>query len=96
MIVHVDLVTSSDRGCCCHRIISYDMYFVLSAVDYFMHTGDATSLQSWATLIEKKFQTSLAFFEKPKVQGFCGSDSRIGADFDASLAKLAERARAER
>jgi alpha-L-rhamnosidase len=74
-------------------IISYDMYFVLSAVDYFMHTADAASLSSWAPLIEAKFVTSVAFFAKPKRQGFCGSDDRIGADFENSPPSEAEKSR---
>ena len=74
-------------------IISYDMYFILSAVDYFMHTADASSLSSWAPLIEAKFATSVAFFAKPKQQGFCGSDDRIGADFEHSPPSEAEKTR---
>jgi hypothetical protein len=49
-------------------IISYDMYFILSAVDYFMHTGDTASLASWAPVIEKKFAVAVAFWAKTSVQ----------------------------
>jgi hypothetical protein len=74
-------------------IISYDMYFILSALDYFMHTNDAASLSSWAPLIEGKFAASVAFFAKPSQQGFCGSDDRIGADFEHSPPSEAEKTR---
>ena len=85
---NTDRTKGSDNG-----IISYDMYFVLSAVDYFMHSNDAASLSSWAPLIEKKFATSVAFWAKPQTQGFCGSDSRIGADFEHSPPSEAEKER---
>ena len=68
---------------------------MLSAVDYFMHTGDAPSLCSWAPLIEAKLRASAAFWQKPTVQGFCGSDSRIGADFEHSPPSEAEKVREE-
>ena len=76
---NTDRTKTTDNG-----IISYDMYFVLSAVDYFVHSNDVASLVSWAPLIEKKFATSVAFWKKPTAQNFCGSDSRIGADFEHS------------
>eukprot|EP01043_Picozoa_sp_COSAG02_P013333 COSAG02_NODE_531_length_20680_cov_851.251834_6_plen_1015_part_00 len=85
---NTDRTKGTDNG-----IISYDMYFVLSAVDYFLHSDDAASLNSWVPLIEKKFATSLAFWTKPKVQNFCGSDSRIGADFEHSPPSEAEKER---
>lgn len=63
-------------------IITYDLYFILSAVDYFMHTGDAVRLISWSTLIQSKFGTAAAFWSHPTDQHFDGSDERIGADFE--------------
>lgn len=74
-------------------IISYDLYFVLSAVDYFMHTGDAEALKGWAPLIESKFQTATNFWAAPHRQSFCGSDDRIGADFETTPASEAEKTR---
>lgn len=74
-------------------IISYDLYFILSACDYFMHSGDTAALAGWAHLIEKKLQTSTSFWAKPVHQSFCGSDDRIGADFETSPPSESEKAR---
>ena len=70
-----------------------DLYFVLSVVDYYMHTNDTDSLSRWGPLAITKFATSIAFWSKPVHQAFCGSDSRIGADFENSPPSEAEKTR---
>ena len=74
-------------------IISYDMYFVLSAVDYFLHTNDTAALEGWAPLIVQKFATAQQFWASPGHQAFCGSDDRIGADFEKTPASEQEKTR---
>ena len=79
----------SDNG-----IISYDLYFILSAVDYFMHTNDSQTFQGWAAIIEHKFATSTSFWAAAYThQSFCGSDDRIGADFENSPPSEQEKTR---
>ena len=69
-------------------IISYDMYFVLSAVDYFLHSKDDAALASWGSLIEQKFETAISFWaadlngSNPSA-GFQGHDDRLGSGLGA-------------
>ena len=62
-------------------------------MDYFLHSGDTATLAGWGPLVEKKFATSTAFWAAPRHQSFCGSDDRIGADFENSPPSEAEKTR---
>lgn len=70
-------------------VISCDMYFVLSVVDYYLHSGDHTGLAAFSQDVNSKLKTSVAFWAKPSPQHFIGSDERIGADFDDSTTSSA-------
>ena len=74
-------------------IISYDMYWILSLVDYYMHSGDEATLANAASVVLSKLQTSTAFWSKPTHQHFCGSDERIGADFNGLVPSNDEKSR---
>ena len=74
-------------------IISYDMYWILSLVDYYMHSGDEATLASSASLVLTKLGVATAFWKTPQHQHFCGSDERIGADFNGLLPSNDEKSR---
>ena len=54
---------------------------------------DTAAFEGWALLIVQKFATAQRFWASPGHQSFCGSDDRIGADFENTPASEHEKTR---
>ena len=58
-----------------------------------MRLQDTAAFEGWASLIVQKFATAQRFWASPRHQSFCGSDDRIGADFETTPASEHEKTR---
>jgi hypothetical protein len=83
---NLERTAGTDNG-----IITYDLYWVLSTCDYVMHTADFDTLVKYAPNVLTILSGAMAFWSKPANQHFCGSDERIGADFDGANQPEMER-----
>ncbi len=60
------------------NIASYQMYWILSLVDYYMYTGDRSELLRNIPMVEAKLARGNAMFKKPQIN-FYGWDYRLGS-----------------
>jgi len=63
-------------------IASYGLYWVLSLIDYYNYTGDATELAGYITSVEATLDGAYAAFGTNPGLGFYGWDERLGAGFE--------------
>ena len=60
----------------------YSLYWILSLLDYFWHTGDLETLEDHhADVLAAKIEHATALFADPRI-AFCGHDERLGATFE--------------
>ena len=73
-------------------IATYDMYWVLSIVDYYCYTGDKTILHQYQSQLLQKLTRALQEAKNPKTAlRFVGWDDRTGAGFSNSSCAECER-----
>jgi hypothetical protein len=73
-------------------IATYDIYWVLSIVDYYTYTGDNTILQEYQMQLLQKLTRALQEAENPTTGlRFVGWDDRTGAGFSNSSCAECER-----
>ena len=72
--VKQNLNFSAGKG---NHIASYYLYWVLSLVDYYRYTGDATELRKYYPLVEKLLGSAAAEFAHPHI-AFYGWGDRLG------------------
>ena len=59
----------------------YSLYWILSLLDYFWHTGDAETLVGYREVLAAKTQHAASLLADPPI-AFCGHDERLGATFE--------------
>jgi alpha-L-rhamnosidase len=60
----------------------YSLYWVLSLIDYYWHTGDAGTLKSYVSLVQSTLDYANGVYGNPS-STFFGWDERLGAGFEA-------------
>ena len=73
---NLDNTANNDNG-----IASYALYWVLSLIDYYNYTGDATTLSGYITNVEATLDNAYAVYGTDPGLGFYGWDERLGAGF---------------
>lgn len=63
-------------------IESYALYWVLSLLEYYQHSGDADALRTHSADVQAKLDHGDAIYADPDMQ-FFGWDERLGAGFEA-------------
>lgn len=63
-------------------IESYSLYWVLSLVEYFQHTGDRATLEQYAGHASELLDHAASIYHDPTIT-FYGHDERLGACFEA-------------
>jgi alpha-L-rhamnosidase len=63
-------------------ILSYSLYWVQSLIDYYMYSGDSTTLTHFISNATGKLDAAYQHFGKNPALGYYGSDERIGAMFE--------------
>eukprot|EP00051_Salpingoeca_urceolata_P007666 m.99502 g.99502 ORF g.99502 m.99502 type:complete len:904 (-) comp15337_c0_seq2:214-2925(-) len=77
---------------CSNGIASYAMYFVHSVIDYFLATGDETTLRAYQPVVAAKLAVAVGKWNCSASLRFYGSDDRIGADFEYPSAPESQNA----
>ncbi len=65
-------------------ILSYSLYWVQSLIDYYMYSGDSSTLSHFIPNACGKLDEAWQHFGKNPALGYYGSDERIGAMFENS------------
>jgi hypothetical protein len=76
--VRENLIGTADVS---NGIESYSLYWVLSLLDYYQHTGDATLLKQYSASVVAKLDHADAIYADPYIS-FYGHDERLGACFE--------------
>lgn len=63
-------------------IAAYSIYWVLSLLDYFNYTGDASFLKEYAANADKRLEIAYKEYDQLPQLGFMGWDERLGAGFE--------------
>jgi alpha-L-rhamnosidase len=75
---NIERTANDDNG-----IGSYSLYWILSLVDYYMFTGDGTTLAKHIATVERKLDRAAAIYDSATANlGFYGWDERLGAGFE--------------
>jgi hypothetical protein len=74
---NLERTASSSNG-----IESYSMYWVLSLVEYFQHTGDASTMEKYIDHACSLLEHGKSIYADPPIS-FYGWDERLGAGFEA-------------
>lgn len=64
-------------------IETYSIYWVLSLLEYYQHTGDTAALEQYISNIEAKLDHGDQIYADPPIM-FFGWDERLGAGFEAA------------
>jgi alpha-L-rhamnosidase len=64
-------------------IETYSLYWVLSLLEYFNHTGDTATLESYVANVRAKLDHGNDIYPDPQIL-FFGWDERLGAGFEAA------------
>ena len=65
-------------------ILSYRLYWILSVLDYYYYTGDATLLEKYIENICGKLDDAYGFYGTNPRLGFYGWDERLGSGFEVN------------
>jgi hypothetical protein len=63
-------------------IESYALYWVLSLLDYYQHSGDEATLRGYIDHTRATLDHAVSVYDRPNI-GFYGWDERLGAGFEA-------------
>ncbi|WP_164849988.1 alpha-L-rhamnosidase C-terminal domain-containing protein [Mucilaginibacter limnophilus] len=78
-MVKQNLAHTSDQS---NGIRSYELYWVLSLIDYYYHTGDAKTVTSYIANACKKMDDAFKVYNTNPSLVFYGWDERLGAGFE--------------
>lgn len=65
-----------------NNIESYELYWVESLIDYYMHSGDTEGFKSLIPMAEKRLSHAWSIFDSPSNLEFFGWGERTGRGFD--------------
>lgn len=74
---NIEFTSGQDNG-----IAAYSIYWVLSLVDYYNYTGDASFLRSYVANADRRLQKAFNEYDNLPQLGFMGWDERLGAGFE--------------
>jgi hypothetical protein len=63
-------------------IAAYSLYWVLSLIDYYNYTGDASFLKEYQANADKRLEKAFKEYDPLPKLGFMGWDERLGAGFE--------------
>ena len=86
-VVKKNIAYTSDQN---NGIAAYSIYWVLSLIDYYNYSGDASFFKEYAGNADKRLENAYNEYDKLPKLGFMGWDERLGAGFENPETKEAQ------
>lgn len=86
-VVKKNIAYTSDQN---NGIAAYSIYWVLSLIDYYNYSGDASFFKEFAGNADKRLENAYNEYDKLPKLGFMGWDERLGAGFENPETKEAQ------